>query len=211
MRIPPRVCTMQLTHAPIVFDRAANGEHPCHTAINHMPPRRQRPPAARCENGTPFWTPCTATTERWRCAGSHCRAVTQRRVAVRLDTVTRRATQTEVTAQKARQGTEATQQIAVQKKEVRVIELPPVQIVGRRLSPDVQMAGNEGPSAVAAGATAATTKAAPEPAALAPLTAEVSASPHNAGQGFNASRVGLLPNAPQEQKPSVSSWAPTQR
>ena len=54
-----------------------------------------------------------------------------------------RATQTEVAAQKARRGVEAAQQAAVQKGQVRTIELPPVQIVGRRLPPDTQMATQE--------------------------------------------------------------------
>ncbi len=132
-----------------------------------------------------------------------------------FDTKARRATQTEVAGQKARQGVEAAQQTTVQKREVRVVELPPVQIVGRRLPPDTQMATQESlpagtPSATVA-TTASTIAAAPEPAAFAPLTAEVPISPHNAGQVFTASRVGLLPNAPLEQKPSLSSWASTQR
>ena len=93
-----------------------------------------------------------------------------------FDTVARRATQTEVAAQKARQGIEATQQAAIQKRQVRVIELPPVQIVGRRLQPDTQMTGRESPPAVAAGGAAgmvaapAIEGAVQQSAALAPLT-----------------------------------------
>ena len=121
-----------------------------------------------------------------------------------------RATQTEVAAQKARRGVEAAQQAAVQKGQVRTIELPPVQIVGRRLPPDTQTATQESPPEVADGG-AAGTAAAPETTALAPLTSEAAASPNNAAQGFTASRVGLLPNALLEQKPSLSNWASTQR
>ena len=133
-----------------------------------------------------------------------------------FDTVARRGTQTEVAAQKARQGIEATQQAAIQKREVRVIELPPVQIVGRRLPPEAQVAIQESPPAVAAGGAAgmaaapATEGAVQQSAALAPPTPEVAASPNNAGQGFTASRMGLLPSATLEQKPSLSTWASTQ-
>ena len=133
-----------------------------------------------------------------------------------FDTVARRVTQTEVAAQKAMQGVEGAQQAAVQKREVRVVELPPVQIVGRRLPPDTQMASRESPPTVAAGGAAgmaaapAIEGAVQQSAALAPLTPEVAASPNNAGRGFTTSRMGLRPNATLEHKPLTPAWASTQ-
>ena len=101
-----------------------------------------------------------------------------------FDTVARRATQTELAAQKASQGSQDTPQAAMQKREVRKVELPPVEIVGRRLPPDA--------------------------AEFAPLIADGIASTHNAGQGLTASRTGLLSHFTLERKPMMQNWASTQ-
>ena len=143
-----------------------------------------------------------------------------------FDTVARRGSMAEVAAQKVKPEVgDARQAVAVvQKNEVRMIELPPVQIVGRRLSPDVQiepqMANQEILPAVTAAVTAGEVAAvpgeqkaapvAPEASALAALTAKAIASPDNAGQGLTASRVGLLPNALMKQKPVAATWVSTQ-
>ena len=65
MRKLPWISIMQLTHARIVFDGAAKGEHSCHTPMNPPVQRRQPAPATPCENGMPFWMPYTATTAQW--------------------------------------------------------------------------------------------------------------------------------------------------
>lgn len=101
-----------------------------------------------------------------------------------FDTVARRATQTELAVQNSMQGVRDTQQSAMQKREVRMVELPPVQIVGRRLPPDAE--------------------------AFAPLIADGAASSRNAGQGLTASRTGLLSNFTQERKPMMPNWESTQ-
>ena len=131
-----------------------------------------------------------------------------------FDTVARRGSMADVAAQKAKPEVGDAQQAAAQKNEVRMIELPAVQIVGRRLPTDVQMANQESPTSVAAGATsgklAGATTAAPDSAALAPLIADVTTRPQNADQGVTASRAGQLSNALVEQKPLVPTWASTQ-
>ena len=141
-----------------------------------------------------------------------------------FDTVARRGFIAEVAAQKVKPEVGDAQQAVVRKNEVRMIELPPVQIVGRRLSPDVQiepqMANREILPAVTAAVTAGevaavpgeqkAAPAAPEASALAALTAKPTAFPDNAGQGLTASRVGLLPNALMKQKPIAPTWASTQ-
>jgi hypothetical protein len=129
-----------------------------------------------------------------------------------FDTVARRGpgADAEVAAQMAIPGIEnapqAAVQAAVQKKEVRRVELPPVQIVGRRQPPDVQMATTAGPSGPTGTAKPAP---APEAAASAPLTEETTASNRNAGKGIAASRLGLLSNSTLEQKQSLPAWAST--
>jgi hypothetical protein len=175
-------------------------------------------PAAR-RNSTQKWDALLDGLHRYRRAVGTVAAAT---AALSLngallsgfDTVARRGpgADAEVAAQmaanKAIPGIETALQAAVQKREVRRVELPPVQIVGRRQAPDVQMATTAGPSVAIGTAKPAP---APEAAASAPLIEEITASNRNAGLGLAATRVESLFYSTLEQKQSLPASALTRQ